>query len=404
MRFLFILLFIGLSLATPTIHKYLEKGKIEPIIESVLEGEDREEALLIFKAFADELVGKKDVPAYLKRYVKGLMEEKRGNLEEAIKHYIDSIYIKYDYNPSYYRLNELIRKTGDAEKFREKIKNILKVRFAKTPPVIIDNAPNKYVFLVEKMSQYMFVYKGKKLVGMFPVTTGQAWEDKRREGDKRTPEGIYFFTEYIDVSKLPPLYGNLAVALNYPNPYDRLLGKTGSGIWLHGSDTDNRNNIPFSTRGCVVADNRDLKVIERYINLGNTPIAIYKVVPTGLSVDRVGDMIESWRRAWEEKDFNKYISFYSKRFRWKGGDINGWKRYKRRTVLGKKYIDVDIENITILAFSKHGSKEPLYYVAEFLQTYRSNNYSDKGIKRLYIAKEEGRLKILAEEFIPMREE
>ena len=404
MRFLFILLFIGLSLATPSIHKYLEKGKVEPIIESVLEGEKKEEALLIFKAYADELVGNKEVPAYLKRYVKGLMEERKGNLEEAIKHYIDSIYIKYDYNPSYYRLNELIRKTGNAEEFRKKIRNILKVRFAETPPVIVDNAPDKYVFIVEKMSQYMFVYKGKKLVGMFPVTTGQAWEDKRREGDKRTPEGIYFFTEYIDVSKLPPMYGNLAVALNYPNPYDRLLGKTGSGIWLHGSDTDNRNNIPFSTRGCVVADNRDLEVIEKYIKLGNTPIAIYKVVPTNLSVDRVRDMIESWRKAWEKKDFNKYISFYSKKFRWKGGDINSWKRYKRRTVLGKKYIDVDIEDITILAFSKHGSEEPLYYVAEFLQTYRSNNYSDKGIKRLYIAKEEGRLKILAEEFIPMWEE
>jgi len=404
MRFLLYLIFIGLSLSAPHLHEHLEKGRIEPIIDSVLKGKEKGEAVLIFKAFADELAGKREVPAYLKRYVRGLIAERKGNIREAIKNYIDSIYIKYDYNPSYYRLHELIRKIDNAEKFREKIRNILQVRFAETPPVIVENAPNKYVFVVEKMSQYMLVYKGKKLVGMFPVTTGQAWEDKWREGDRRTPEGIYFFTEYIDVSKLPPLYGNLAVALNYPNPYDNLLGKTGSGIWLHGSDSDNRNNIPFSTRGCVVADNRDLEEIRKYIRLGNTPIAIYKVIPSRLKLDEVGSMIEEWRRSWENKNYNRYISFYSKKFRWKGGDIRSWKRYKRRTVLGKEYIDVDIKDITILAFSRHGDERPLYYVAEFLQIYRSNNYSDRGIKRLYIAKEEGRLKILAEEFLPLREE
>ena len=28
------------------------------------------------------------------------------------------------------------------------------------------------------------------------------------------------------------LYGDLAFTLNYPNPIDRLKGKTGRGIWI----------------------------------------------------------------------------------------------------------------------------------------------------------------------------
>ncbi len=404
MGFIVVLVLIGACFSWADINRYLERGTIEPVIESVLKGKEEEEALYLFKAIADILAGDKETPGYIKKYAEGILFERAGKKDEALRSYIDSIYLKSDYNPSYYRLNELIREHPNPESFRKKIRNVLKIRFSEVPPVILENPPDKYVLLVEKMSQYMFVYKGKKLVDLYPVTTGQAWYDKWREGDKRTPEGIYFFTEYIDVSKLPPMYGNFAVALNYPNPFDRLLGKTGSGIWLHGSDADNRNNIPFSTRGCVVADNKDLDIIRNYIKLYNTPIAIYKVIPSKIEVHDVKEFIKLWEQSWEEKDLDRFISFYSDDFRWKGGGIRAWERYKRRTILGKKYIKVDIKDLTILAFTKDGSSEVTYYVAEFFQKYRSDTYKDEGIKRLYIANEGGELKIISEEFIMIREE
>ena len=403
MSLLHLLILIVSFLSYADINRYLERGNIEKVIVEALRDREKKEALFVLKALADTLVNE-EIPGYIKRYVKGALAEKEGNIKKALDHYVDSIYLRSDYNPSYYRLNELIRKYENPELYRRKIKNILKVRFSKTPPVLIENPDNKYVILVEKMSQYLFVYKGKRLVDLYPVTTGMAWEDKWKEGDKRTPEGIYFFTEYIDVSKLPPLYGNFAVALNYPNPYDRLLGKTGSGIWLHGSDVDNRNNIPFSTRGCVVADNRDLEILRRYIKLYNTPIAIYKVIPSAIKVSDIKSFIYAWKEAWEKRDIKKFISFYSEKFRWRGGGIRSWERYKRRTILGKKYINVRIKDLTIIAFNRYDKQDVLYYVAEFYQIYRSNSYNDEGIKRLYIANDKGKLKIISEEFIMNREE
>jgi len=105
-----------------------------------------------------------------------------------------------------------------------------------------------------------------------------------------------------------------------------------------------------------------------------------------------------WKKAWENKDFDKYISFYSKSFRWEGGGLREWINYKRRNILTKNYIKVNISRLTILAYRDDLKEEPTYYVVEFLQEYKSDTYSDKGIKRMYVIKEDGKLKILSEEF------
>lgn len=375
----------------------LEKGEFDKLLLKFLENKASPLELKVLKAYFQNLGV--EVEEYLVYYARGLMLERQRKLEEALNSYLQSIKLKPDYNPSYYRINFLLREVRNPEPFRKQIEELLKERFKETPPVIIENPDDHYVFLVEKMSQYLLVFKGKKLEKMYPVTTGKNLGDKLTEGDGRTPEGIYYFTRFIPPQELSEMYGGLAVALNYPNPYDRLVGKTGGGIWLHGSNEQNRNYLPFSTRGCIVADNKALREeIFPKINLNNTLIGIYKVIPNKLKLDDIKGYIFEWKKAWENKDFDKYISFYSKSFRWEGGGLREWINYKRRTILTKKYIKVDISQLTILAYRDELKEEPTYYVVEFLQEYKSDTYSDKGIKRMYVIKEDGKLKILSEEF------
>src|SRR3989338_9263109 len=52
-----------------------------------------------------------------------------------------------------------------------------------------------------------------------------------------------------------------ALPLNYPNEYDKRLGRTGSGIWLHGVPSDSYARSPNSTDGCVVLANPELQTI-----------------------------------------------------------------------------------------------------------------------------------------------
>ena len=374
----------------------LERGDPIPSFKRFLKGKATEVDLYLIKGITEGLEVK--VPKYMDFYAEGLVKELRGDLEGAIRSYLRSIELEPRYNPSYFRFNELIRKVKNPEVYREKITKILKKRFEKAPPVVVENPKGKVVFLVEKMSQYLLIYEGKRLKGLYPVTTGEDWGDKWKEGDRRTPEGIYYFTRFIPPERLPKIYGGIAVVLNYPNPVDRLLKKGGSGIWLHGSEEENRNRIPFSTRGCVVANNEDLRTIVKSIKPGNTLIAIYKTIPDKLKTENIKSFLEEWERSWEEKDVERFLSFYSDRFTWKGGGIKEWRDYKRRVIGNKRWIDVKIENLTVLAFRRGLSEEAEYYVAEFRQVYRSDRYSDEGIKRLYIIKEGKKLKILREEF------
>jgi len=394
------MIFVFLFLIFSFLFSYeeLEEGEIRKLFKKFYEGKISEIELKVLKSYFENL--KIPVEDYLKLYTKGLILEKEGKLKEAIQTYLKSIELNPYYNPSYYRFNFLIRKVENKEFYRERIREILKKRFKESPPIILENPKNHYVFLVEKMSQYLFVFKGKRLEEIYPVTTGKNIGDKEREGDGKTPEGLYYFTKFIPPEQLSEIYGGIAVALNYPNPYDKLLGKTGSGIWLHGSNEKDRNKLPFSTRGCVVAQTDTLKSeIVPKINLSNTLIGIYKVIPQELEVDDVKRFILEWKKAWEKKNLNDFISFYSKHFRWKGGGLKEWRNYKKRTILSKKFIKVYISNLSILAFSKLGDKKPRYYLVEFYQKYRSDTYSDEGIKRMYIIRKNGKLRILSEEFI-----
>ncbi|MEZ5706686.1 MAG: L,D-transpeptidase family protein [Burkholderiaceae bacterium] len=77
-----------------------------------------------------------------------------------------------------------------------------------------------------------------KLVGDYYISVGLSGVEKTTEGDLRTPVGVYYITSSLDASKLPDLYGAGALPINYPNALDLQRGKTGSGIWLHGSPSE----------------------------------------------------------------------------------------------------------------------------------------------------------------------
>ena len=131
------------------------------------------------------------------------------------------------------------------------------------------------VILVDKSLQRLFLYQydgagGSKLIRSFACSTGRVEGDKVKEGDRRTPEGIYFFTKvYID-RKLT-IFGTRAYHINYPDPYDRADGREGNGIYLHGT---NRPLGSRDTNGCVVMDNSDLESLSRHVGIHDTPIII----------------------------------------------------------------------------------------------------------------------------------
>lgn len=169
-----------------------------------------------------------------------------------------------------------------------------------------------------------------KLIGDFYISVGLSGIEKTTEGDKRTPLGVYYITSTLNPANLPDLYGVGALPINYPNPLDVQRGKTGSGIWLHGTPSDQFVRAPQASDGCVVLSNPDLERVLSTVQIRTTPVVIAPelqwVQPEALALDRgqFESVLESWRQTRSAGDANALKGFYSSRFLNQGRDLAQW--------------------------------------------------------------------------------
>jgi len=134
--------------------------------------------------------------------------------------------------------------------------------------VIAVDASKSRVYLLERTAS------GMRRVADFYASVGKAGTGKLREGDNKTPLGVYFITSRLDRSRLDDLYGSGALPINYPNRLDVQRGKTGSGIWLHGKPKAEFSRAPLATEGCVALSNPDITRIINTVAIGSTPVII----------------------------------------------------------------------------------------------------------------------------------
>lgn len=161
---------------------------------------------------------------------------------------------------------------------------------------------------------------GLKLVSDYYISVGKLGTDKAIEGDLRTPLGVYYVTSNLDPRSLKDFYGAGALPINYPNPYDARRGKTGGGIWLHGTPPAQYARPPKATDGCVVLANPDLESILHSVEVRSTPVVIapsLRWVPqASLQADSRSfvDALASWRAARTSGDLRRVSAFYASDF------------------------------------------------------------------------------------------
>jgi len=135
---------------------------------------------------------------------------------------------------------------------------------------------SRYAIAVDASRSRLYLFensdKGLKLAADYYISVGKSGTDKATEGDARTPLGVYYITSSLDPKSLKDFYGAGALPINYPNPYDVRRGKTGGGIWLHGTPPQQFARAPLASDGCVVMANPDLKQLLRKVQIGATPV------------------------------------------------------------------------------------------------------------------------------------
>lgn len=266
----------------------------------------------------------------------------------------------------------------------------------------------KKALLIDKTANRLYIFSREESgrlveeVNDYYVTTGKLIGDKTVKGDLRTPEGVYFVTSWISPDKLPSKYGVGAFPVNYPNELDKHNGKTGYGIWLHGTDKGDYSRPPRDSEGCVVLTNIDLETLKNEIKPGITPVVITSRVEWVEPVvwkneqDSIMQALESWRSDWESMNIDKYLSHYDKNFWSASHNLKSWSARKRFLARSKTYQSVNLSDVSVLVYPKKKNKEEQLAVIRLQQDYKSNNFKSEMYKRLYLKKKGNDWKILYE--------
>jgi murein L,D-transpeptidase YafK len=264
------------------------------------------------------------------------------------------------------------------------------------------NDSQQYAIVVDTRKSRLYLYQNDhgrpRFVADYYITQGKLGADKRSEGDRRTPIGVYHVTSHIPQEKLADLYGHGAFPLNYPNEWDKRQGRSGSGIWLHGTPSDTYSRPPQASDGCVVLSNPDFDTLGKNVQVGLTPVIISNDIEW-LSLDdwnrereELQKSIESWRADWESRDTDRYLEHYSRNFKTQAQNFQSFAEQKRRVNLGKTWIKVKLEKLSV--FRNPGADELV--VVTFNQSYASNNLTNSMQKRQYWLRENGQWKIVYE--------
>jgi murein L,D-transpeptidase YafK len=232
----------------------------------------------------------------------------------------------------------------------------------------------------------------------FYVTVGRNGIDKLREGDKKTPLGVYHVTTQLPQKKLTDFYGAGAYPINYPNEWDQREGRRGHGIWLHGTPRDTYSRPPRASDGCVVLANDDLAALGELLQPGLTPVIIANGVDwvpaaqTAALRGTLSQQLERWRQDWESRDLERYLAHYAANFSDGHANLRRWSRAKRAVFAGTASVKVQLTDVAIFLYPGRGDLA----VVDFTQSYSAGRVANEGRKRQYWVQENGVWKIAYE--------
>ncbi|EPB7289882.1 murein L,D-transpeptidase family protein [Campylobacter coli] len=223
--------------------------------------------------------------------------------------------------------------------------------------------------------------------------------DKQVEGDLKTPVGFYELGRKFNPGD--PYYGPFAFATTYPNLLDKVQGKTGGGIWIHGYPLDGTRLDEFKTRGCIALFNENLEEFAKVVQDKKVFAMTEEKEKVRAKKEDIAALLAdlfAWKLAWTDSDINTYLNFYDEK-QFKRFDKMKFEQFasmKKSIFSRKEDKKIKFSDINISPYP-NVENETMYRIS-FYEDYYAKNYQFKGDKILYVKIDsKGKMKILAEQ-------
>lgn len=268
------------------------------------------------------------------------------------------------------------------------------------PKYLLQMSPRQeYAVVVDTAKSTLFVFRndeaGPRYTGDYYISVGKNGIDKLREGDKKTPLGVYHVVSKLDPKRLTDFYGAGAWPIDYPNEWDRRDGRKGYGIWLHGTPRGTYSRPPRASDGCVVLANDDMQALGTKLQPGLTPVIIAESVEwiDGVQAqalrEELGGSVDRWQRDRQRGDADAWLAHYARSFSAAGSTRARWAARERRAI-ERASGGVDL---TDLAMFLYPGRDDLAVVT-FVQTFGAGGKTIR--TRQYWVREFGLWKIAYE--------
>lgn len=256
----------------------------------------------------------------------------------------------------------------------------------------------RHAIMVDTSRARLYLFEnsaqGVRLVRDSYISIGKLGTGKLVEGDQRTPLGTYYVGLRRD--EAASRYGAAALPLNYPNEIDRLAGRGGTSIWLHGERAGNYARSPQSTDGCIVLSNDEMRLLAETVTPRETPVLVMDKIrwvkkssvssPPALDAG-FESAFEQWQQARLRQDAAALRQLYEPGLQ-RGSDSSSDKLETNLARMARQELPVQsLERLSVLP-GQHA--EPVLIV-----TYREQSAQDERarLKRQYWREQNGQWKI-----------
>ena len=253
------------------------------------------------------------------------------------------------------------------------------------------------ILICDKSKEALSYYKKEKnkyqFQKEFSAYTGKNKGDKKKEGDLRTPIGVYDLVKKI--TKVDSFYGPLAFVTSYPNIFDQYRGKTGQGIWIHGLPI-NQERDTF-TKGCIAINNQSLESLDKNIDINKTILIINNTKIQKNDNKKLFAQILSnlfaWRYDWIYNQLSDYLAYYAPEFkRFDGMNLKQFKKYKTRVFGKNEKKTILFSNINVIPYP--GAQKT--FKITFKEKYHSGSFTFEGDKTLIVKLTDNAFQIITE--------